>query len=457
MQGAEPIGWILAGDPSLLVLAVFAAMGTGLVAELIHHAKWREVAWQLGLELTGGLHEKEIFGMVDDFQVQIRASLRPGRYRIDVYGFEDIPVSLSLRTESAIQQSFDGADFQTGCPEFDRQIRVHGFPDEILAVLDEETRRGILAAVVASGAQLRRGHLSLTRGKIGQAPEAVRALVELGRRLRLRPGEAPRRLARNAAADPEPAVRWNNLKALLEFHPETPEAREASRAALGTDQPEIRLAGACFLGVEGLPVLRQLALSADAGTDIQAEALRHFSRNVLPEDLEPVLDSLAAAPAPALLPALVEAAGRIRNEPALVQLTSLVDRFDDETAVGFARAAVRLGETATEPGLLRLLDRDEEEVRTAAARALARIGTIQAVEPLLRLSRGRRAEALREAARVAVQEIQSRLGGAEAGQLSLAVPAEGEGALSLPVEERPGGELSLPPRKATQSGPGPSD
>jgi hypothetical protein len=456
MHGAEAIGWNVAGNLALLlVLAVLAAAGAAFVVEFLQHERWREAAGRLDLKLSGRKKDKEIFGLVDEFHVRIRQAVRPWRHRIEVSGFGEIPAALSIRPESAIDETLEGADFQTGCPEFDRQVRIRGNPGEILAVLDAETRRQILSAVVESGARIRTGHLTLVQGNIRRAPETVRRLVELGRRLAIRPEEVPPRLARNAAEDPEPAVRLNNLQILQEFHPECAEVREASRIALGSNRPEIRLAAARFLGVEGLPVARELALSANAAADIRRQALEHFLRNVMPEDLAPVLEELAASPAPELLPALVEGVGRVRHAAVLSRLTGLVDRFDDETAAGYARAAVRLGEAAAEPGLLRLLERDAEAVQAAAARALARVGTVRAVEPLLRLARGS-SGAPREAARVAVLQIQSRLGDAEAGRLSLAAPAEGEGALSLPGEERPGGELSLPGRESTPTESDPS-
>ncbi len=453
MHGAEPVGLNLAGVlPVLLMLIVLAAMGATVIAGFLNYDRWRQAAERLGLKLAVQDRKKEIFGLVDEFHVQIRPATRPWRHRIDVYGFGDIPTSLSIRPESVIDEALEGEDFQTGDSEFDRQVRIRGNSDEILAILNPETRRQILSAVVETGARIRAGHLTLIQGKIRRAPETVRRLVELWHRLAVRPEQIPSRLARNVTDDPAPAFRLNSLRVLQQSHPQSPEAREASRAALVSDRAEIRFAGARFLGVEGLPAIRELALDAGATVDIQRQALEQFVRNVMPEDLAPVLEELSAAPAPELLPALVEGVGRARRPDVLNRLATLVDRFDEETAMGYARAAVRLGETGAEPGLLRLLERDAEGVQVAVARALARIGTIRAVEPLLALAKNG-SGAVREAARLAVLQIQSRLGDAEAGRLSLAVPAEGKGALSLPADERPGGELSLPNRAAIPDGP----
>ena len=88
--------------------------------------------------------------------------------------------------------------------------------------------------------------------------------------------------------------------------------------------------------------------------------------------------------------------------------------------------------------LLLGLQDDDAGVAQTAARALGQVGTIDAVEPLREHAAALLPSELRAAARQAIAEIQARLTGAEAGQLTL---AGGEaGALSLAGE---GGGLSL--------------
>jgi HEAT repeat protein len=93
---------------------------------------------------------------------------------------------------------------------------------------------------------------------------------------------------------------------------------------------------------------------------------------------------------------------------------------------------------AEEPLLLALRDGSLDEVRLAAAVALGQVGTAASVLPLK--AAAEREGGLRKAAREAVAQIQSRLGGASPGQLSLA-GGDG-GALSL-AEEDPRGQVSV--------------
>jgi hypothetical protein len=104
-----------------------------------------------------------------------------------------------------------------------------------------------------------------------------------------------------------------------------------------------------------------------------------------------------------------------------------------------------LGMPEAEASILPLLARPSQSVRLEAVRALGRMGSTTAVEPLLKLTQGfSTSGALKAAAREAMVQIQSRLGDAEAGRLSLVVPAEEAGSLSLAgAEPEPAGGLSL--------------
>ena len=143
--------------------------------------------------------------------------------------------------------------------------------------------------------------------------------------------------------------------------------------------------------------------------------------------------------------------------PLLLSLLDQPDRLGSEASLKYSELARRRKKMDSEQTLLRLLAREAAEVRAAAARALGQVGTVRAVEPLLALTEGLLASpSVKQAAREAVASIQSRLGDAEAGRLSLAAPAEREGALSLSGDEPPGGELSLPERESTPSESDPS-
>jgi hypothetical protein len=106
------------------------------------------------------------------------------------------------------------------------------------------------------------------------------------------------------------------------------------------------------------------------------------------------------------------------------------------------RMAIEMGQ-ATEPSLLKALQSEESDLRVAAAAALGRVGSVAAVQSLKESAeRFWLDPGLRQAARQAIAEIQSRLPGASPGQLTLAGTAEA-GKLSLAAD--PAGQLSLPP------------
>ena len=263
--------------------------------------------------------------------------------------------------------SLDGEDIQTGHPAFDYRARIFGKPEEAVALLDPTTRDLVLRDVVDEGARVDGGKVTLVHLGVSGVPDLVRRLVALGKSLSMSPSEVPGRLARNAAEDSLSSVRLRNLTLLQERFPALAEAREASRAALASDQPNLRLAGARFLGAEGLDAAEALALSGEVEADLRRQALQLFFRHADAGRAVTVLERLAAAPPPPeLLPARVEAAGQLRHVPTLERLLAQADG----------------------------------------------------------------------------------LGDAEAGRLSLAVPAGDAGALSLAGgEEAPGGELSLPSRE----------
>ena len=112
-----------------------------------------------------------------------------------------------------------------------------------------------------------------------------------------------------------------------------------------------------------------------------------------------------------------------------------------------ARGLGRIGAIRAQPRLIELLEEPEEAVRRAAAEALGAMGDLAAVSPLRRLAGSGRLlpmSAVRAAER-AIQKIQSRAGGTQAGEISLAPLEPLEGAVSAADELDEGGEVSLAP------------
>src|SRR4029079_11272886 len=123
-----------------------------------------------------------------------------------------------------------------------------------------------------------------------------------------------------------------------------------------------------------------------------------------------------------------------------------------EEAGPLARAAAAaLGQgrrDGAEAALLEVgLHHARESVRMASTQPLAHMGSAAAVRPLEEAA-GREAGAPRRAAHQAVAEIQARLVGAAAGQLSVASESGGGGAAApgeLPWPSESGGAVSIAP------------
>lgn len=182
-----------------------------------------------------------------------------------------------------------------------------------------------------------------------------------------------------------------------------------------------------------------------------------WSRN-----LSPLLEPIARLAERLTMPAnLAERlAANFRTEPESgVRLACLRllarehgERFEARSVLGAASedpseevrllAAAEQGKTGRptpEPLLLQALATSRLDTQLAAAEALAQLGTAGAV-PALREAENRGPREVGHAARLAIAEIQSRLEGAGAGQLSLAGSEAGTLSLS---EEREAGRVSL--------------
>jgi HEAT repeat protein len=203
---------------------------------------------------------------------------------------------------------------------------------------------------------------------------AVQDVTALARRAASR-GPLMERLCDNALHDPIPEVRIKNLEVLARDRKRGP---KTLRAALADPNEDVRLRAALWLGVEGRPVLLELATNAATGDECAAEAIR------------------------GLRTALSEAQALEILEGALA--------------------------------------RHRHPVVRAAVEALGLSGTVVAVPHLRAVIESHPLDfAMKRAADGAIARIQSRLEGAEAGQLAV---AEGD-AGQLTLADSAAGRLSL--------------
>jgi len=407
---------------------------------------WPQVAARLQLKHTKSLFSPIVMkGFFEGVWVRI-SILDKVSLVIDCRG--KIPDDLKLGSENLLTRTM-APDILTGDPFFDYHARITGSEIAALAVLTSEVRRLVYAVVVKQGAIVDAGRLVL-KGKL--TPEEVEAavprLVHLAKQLVLKESDVAARLASNAEHDPLEGVRVRNLRLLLEHFAADQLAVDTCRRLLQTSHQELRFEAAVFLQEEGIDALVEIALAEKVGEDLRVRAVEHLTRASSAAAAIPVMEQLLEAelrePSLARLRrAAITAMGRFRHSPAATQLACFLDGWDVRTAEAAAKALGAIGNTTVEQRLVRLLSAEDSRLVTAGIEALGRLGSATAVEPLLALATQPGSRSLRREAQTAVARIQQRLGDAEQGQLSVALPPEQEGALS-PADEDAMGAVSVP-------------
>jgi hypothetical protein len=178
----------------------------------------------------------------------------------------------------------------------------------------------------------------------------------------------------------------------------------------------MRLAGAAFLGAEGVPFLEELAADRSVDRDVRRAAALHGA---------------LASPVPDALRLIARFRWFWRD-------------WDVPQALADRVAAVTDG--AREPVLLELVAAEAPSLQVAAVRALAGIGTRDAVEALQACARRTNSAGegeLPRAAQEAIAAIQARLGDV-AGRLSVAVSDDGIGGLTAADQAQAGGLSPAP-------------
>lgn len=350
-------------------------------------------------------------------------------------------------------------DIETGDAGFDQIVRVEGDRDLALGLLASEVRRSAEEFVRTWNGSVREGKMEARIYRIRELPEVLRPMLHLANLLRRPPAtELPRRLARNAMEDPSEGARLQSFLRLRDFseaaelgstarallHGTRGRLRlEAARSALSGEDPQVR--------PEAVDALSEMARQPDLESELRRSALERLSRAVDPTvaiDLARRLLARRDEPPEmrcAALVALVDAG-------ASCELLDFEPRDDPAEAETLARGLGECSDPRAQPRLLELLDHAQSDVRIAAATSLGAVGDVRAVRTLRRLAEDGPIGTSRlvQAAERAVGEIQVRLGGSQAGEVSLVEPAPLEGAVSPAgdaaegsSEESRGGEVSL--------------
>ena len=370
---------------------------------------------------------------------------------------------ITLRPEpgNTLQKMLGEREIELGDEGFDAAVEVHGAPDRVRALLDVETRAIVIGMLhgmlgtpgrrplsIRGRAELVHGDLQARLDIYPRLPTAVELADALGALLAIaerfdRPANLPGRLASSIANEPEWRVRLQGLQVLSTSYPNDSATQAALRHALADEQEEVRLHAAIALGDEGRASLLDLARHERTADIIAAQAVGALGDHMPAHVGVQVLRQALRTRRLRTCVACVEAIEPLGGSEARELLVKMLTRESGELAVAAARALGRYarGSAEIEEALLNALQRDEDDVRLAAIEALGHMGSAGAVLPIQEAGRAGDDAETRRAARQAVAEIQSRLPGASAGQLSIA--QDDAGRLSL-ADADPRGRVSLP-------------
>jgi hypothetical protein len=433
------------------VLALIAAYGRRRTRELNFRA-WQAAARQLGLSFSGPEATRSMSGVLNG--VPVRADFKRERggagksSRIEekttfsAGGNGLIPATLTLRRDTPLgplRRIFAGRDHQLGDQGFDELIELSAIDAHGCAALSAAAREP-LCELIELGGEVQRGTLIYERIYDGVQESAwlvemLQFLSRLTQLLTVPHGSLHQRLADNAMRDPDPGVRLQNLRFLTDPSTRTPSALLGStaRALLSDGNDRVRLLAALQLGVEGSPVLSELATDPHVQTELRVEAVRELGARDTVE-LEPLLATLLGSTPPEVVCTALTIIGTRRLDSFAAAVVDCTANEHEQVRVIAAITLAHVPSNGAEEALIRLLSDSSSDVQCASAEALGAIGSVAAVEPLLPLAKRFGRAKVRQAARGAIGRIQSRLGTAEAGLLSLADDHELAGAVAIADE-----------------------
>lgn len=453
------------------LLPLLAVAAVAAVAFLVRSAQkrarlraWRTAARRAGLaeiEEADGFFESSLRGRVGELHVRI-ASYRRGKHetgtRITIEGLNHGTGGLSLRAEgfgSTLQKLVGEREIELGDEGFDKELYVKGSAALARAVLDAAARRSLVRLVQgrvgAERSEHRRPRIHLAESvlsaEVRDRPFADRAqevsdvlgsLLSIAQGL-IAPRDFAARIAENLPNEPLPEVRLRSLKLLAGSYSRHPATHEALLAARGDASGDVRLQAALALGEEGHETLLALASDESAEDACGARAVAALGTTLVAEQAEAILRSALKARRLAVARAALTAFARAAGAAALPLLAKVLALEGGELGAAAATALGGLKEAGVEAPLVEALRASDAAVRVASAQALGCSASVSAVPALRAAGEGDDEREVRRAARQAIAEIQSRLSGAEPGQLSLAAGAAGE----LSLAEGEAGSLSL--------------
>ncbi|HEX6862032.1 MAG TPA: HEAT repeat domain-containing protein, partial [Thermoanaerobaculia bacterium] len=393
----------------LFLLAGGAIAGFGILATRGRPRGWQDAAVACGLEITkvspGWRPRLEARDGLGEVRIGLSVDRVRARIVVEVSRPTDFDLVKIRPQPPGFVPEIDLRDMA-----FDGEFHILGPALLVSALLDEETRR-LLSLVNTEG------RLEISAGALrvdlpdGKVPRVLPMLLDLRKRFAA-PLHIPRRLADNARQDPVPGVRIHNLLLLINELPDAPETAEALRAVRSDPSPEVRLRIAIELESEGRDIRRALATDLQ-DDDASARALASVGGDLPFEQLRDLLDRALSRHRRQTAGACLTAIGYSGDAAAVEVLANVLEHDYGELAPVAARALGATGSPAAEPPLLQALERDHVDLQVAAAEALGRAGSAATVLPLKEVAERSSLDAgIRQAARRAIAEIQSRVLGA---------------------------------------------
>ena len=432
------VGMIELGSFALLS----AVAGVFLVAAAKStRAPWKRAAPELGLEFQSNflLASPRLAGRLRGFEVDV--FLYGKAIRIEVHG---VHPGFSLGRENAMARMIR-SDFEVGDLEFDHRFRISGDEERAMALLGHDTRSALRRLFDNDQDAVADGMIRKLIFDLQEAGATLDPMLDLAEALR-RPErkELPKLLSKRALEDTDPGVRRRAFHLLTTSSVFGNEARGTAQQLSDVADPALRLEAHRLLlrgsAPEGAEAARQLMRMARNEPDpelrtraIQSVASSAFRKQHV-SDLADILRKASGnlqVVRRAALAALVRA--RALDELLQVELGD-----DPDEAVELARGLRRIGGASAQSAesaqtrLFELLEHPKAQVRVEAAKALGAVGDLRAVAKLRQaLDSGVLAKlALGRAAESAIEQIQTRIGGSQAGEISLVDPDPLEGAVS---------------------------
>ncbi|MBT3217788.1 MAG: hypothetical protein HN348_01745 [Proteobacteria bacterium] len=289
------------------------------------------------------------------------------------------------------------------------------------AVMNEKARLAVLDAV-AQGFHLSCGEIEagISLGTNADSMTFMaRTAIEVAKHLRLK-WTIEQNLLRNSQQASSQVVRRKNLSLLLQHFPDSVEAKEAAKEAYLSQDVGIALMAALIVGADGKNIVRRCAA---IHLEEACELFGNYEDN--PDLVYGMLEGVKRNYHGTSYRALKLLVGRGYGL-SHKEMADLLARTHGELRTLVLQRMRILADPATESALLALgLEEDDPDLLLMIM-TLGEVGTVRSVEELSPFAEMVFGSIVKRAALSAIDAIQSRVKGAEAGLLSLATPRGGQ-------------------------------